>query len=132
MGYNDFQGMDPQTFIVIAEMIGNFIGGDTPFNVQNAIGNWLMLIGQAIVTYNAQQQYFEGGPGRCFDCNNFNINNPDVNQDNNNVNQNNNNVNQGNNGKNYDEELIMIAKKINELTLEITKLKKEIELIKKD
>lgn len=125
MGYNDFQGMDPQTFIVIAEMIGNFIGGDTPFNVQNAIGNWLMLIGQAIVTYNAQQQYFEGGPGRCFDCNNFNINNPDVNQDNN-------NVNQGNNGKNYDEELIMIAKKINELTLEITKLKKEIELIKKD
>lgn len=132
MGYNDFQGMDPQTFIVIAEMIGNFIGGDTPFNVQNAIGNWLMLIGQAIVTYNAQQQYFEGGPGRCFDCNNFNINNPDVNQDNNNVNQNNNNVNQGNNGKNYDEELIMITKKINELTLEITKLKKEIELIKKD
>ncbi|MBU5227389.1 hypothetical protein KQI36_12140 [Clostridium senegalense] len=132
MGYNDFQGMDPQTFIVIAEMIGNFIGGDTPFNVQNAIGNWLMLIGQAIVTYNAQQQYFEGGPGRCFDCNNFNINNPDVNQDNNNVNQNNNNVNQGDNGKNYDEELIMITKKINELTLEITKLKKEIELIKKD
>lgn len=124
MGYNDFQGMDPQTFIVIAEMIGNFIGGDTPFNVQNAIGNWLMLIGQAIVTYNAQQQYFQGGPGRCFDCNNFNINNPDVNQ--------NNNVNQGNNGKNYDEELIMITKKINKLTLEITKLKKEIELIKKD
>lgn len=132
MGYNDFQGMDPQTFIVIAEMIGNFIGGDTPFNVQNAIGNWLMLIGQAIVTYNAQQQYFEGGPGRCFDCNNFNINNPDVNKENNNVNQNNNNVNQGDNGKNYDEELIMITKKINELTLEITKLKKEIELIKKD
>ncbi|WP_010293734.1 hypothetical protein [Clostridium senegalense] len=132
MGYNDFQGMDPQTFIVIAEMIGNFIGGDTPFNVQNAIGNWLMLIGQAIVTYNAQQQYFEGGPGRCFDCNNFNINNPDVNQENNNVNQNNNNVNQSDNGKNYDEELIMITKKINELTLEITKLKKEIELIKKD
>lgn len=123
MGYNDFQGMDPQTFIVIAEMIGNFIGGDTPFNVQNAIGNWLMLIGQAIVTYNAQQQYFEGGPGRCFDCNNFNINNPDVNKENNNVNQNNNNVNQGDNGKNYDEELIMITKKINELNIRDNKIK---------
>ena len=37
-----------------------------PYNVQNAIGNWLMLVGQAIVTFNAQQQYCMNGPGPCF------------------------------------------------------------------
>lgn len=123
MSYNNFQGMNPETFIIIAEILGNVIGKDIPFNVQNAIGNWLMLIGQAIVTYNAQQQYFEGGPGRYFDCNNYNINNPDVKQSDNSNN---------NNNCNYDEEIIMLIKKINELTLEVKNLRKEIDLMKKD
>ena len=32
-----------------------------------AISNWLNLVGQAIETYGAQQQYFQNGPGRYYD-----------------------------------------------------------------
>lgn len=72
---NGFQDMDPQIFIVIAELLGNIMAGKLPFNVQNAVGNWLMLVGQAIVTFNAQQQYFQGGPGRYYDVRNKNVTN---------------------------------------------------------
>jgi len=37
------------------------------------VGNWLMLVGQAIVTLNAQQQYFETGSGRYYDVKNKNV-----------------------------------------------------------
>ena len=37
-----------------------------PFNVQNAVANWLSLLAQSIETFNAQQQYFQGGPGRIY------------------------------------------------------------------
>lgn len=46
-----------------------------PFNVQYAIGNWLQLASQLILTYNAQQQYMQSGPGRYYDIRNKNINN---------------------------------------------------------
>ena len=73
---NGFQTLHPELFVLIGELLGNIIAGNTPFNVQNAIGNWLQLVGQAILTFNAQQQYFQSGPGRYYDVKNYNVVNP--------------------------------------------------------
>jgi hypothetical protein len=72
---NGFQSLNPELFVIIGEILGNIIAGNIPYNVQNAIGNWLELVGQAILTFNAQQQYFQGGPGRYFNPQNYNVNN---------------------------------------------------------
>ena len=72
---NGFQTIPPELFALIGELLGNIIAGNLPFNVQNVIGNWFELVGQAILVFNAQQQYFESGPGRYFDPKNFNISN---------------------------------------------------------
>ena len=78
-GCNDipggFQDMNPELFAIIGEIIGQIAAGKMPFNVQNAIGNWLQLVGQVILTYNAQQQYLESGPGKYYDIKNKNIQN---------------------------------------------------------
>lgn len=58
--------LHPEVVVSTAEVIGNISAAQMPYNVQNALGNWLMLIGQAIVTFNAQQQYCMNGPGPCF------------------------------------------------------------------
>lgn len=80
MGCHDipggFQSLNPQLFAVVGEILGDIIAGNLPFNVQNAVGNWLELVGQVILTYNAQQQYFEGGPGRYFNPRYYNVSNP--------------------------------------------------------
>ena len=73
---NGFQGIPPELVAIIGEILGNIIAGNLPFNVQNIIGNWLELVGQVILVFNAQQQYFQSGPGRYFDQKNYNINNP--------------------------------------------------------
>lgn len=73
---NGFQNINPQLFILIGDVIGNIIAGNIPFNVQNAIGNWFELLGQVILTFNAQQQYFQSGPGRYYDPKNYNVDNP--------------------------------------------------------
>lgn len=73
---NGFQNINPQLFILIGDVLGNIIAGNIPFNVQNAIGNWFELLGQIILTFNAQQQYFQSGPGRYFDPKNYNVDNP--------------------------------------------------------
>jgi hypothetical protein len=73
---NGFQSLNPELFVVIGEVLGNIMAGNMPFNVQNAVGNWLQLVGQAIETYNAQQQYFQGGPGRYFNPKYYNATNP--------------------------------------------------------
>lgn len=79
-GLNDipggFQDMDPMVFTVIGEVVGNIMAGNLPFNVQNAVANWLILVGQAIVTFNSQQQYFQSGPGRYYNIKNKNVTNP--------------------------------------------------------
>ena len=62
-----FQDINPQLFTIVTAIFGTVIAGNLPFNIQNAIGNWLELIGQSIITFNAQQQYFQGGPGRYYD-----------------------------------------------------------------
>lgn len=73
---NGFQTLHPEIFVLIGELLGNIIAGKIPFNVQNSIGNWLQLVGQAILTFNAQQQYLQSGPGRYYDIKNYNIVNP--------------------------------------------------------
>ena len=73
---NGFQNINPELFVIISEILGNIIAGNTPSNVQSVIGNWFELVGQVILTFNAQQQYFESGPGRFFDPKNYNIDNP--------------------------------------------------------
>ncbi|MBM6839258.1 hypothetical protein H9X77_13715, partial [Clostridium saudiense] len=61
-----FQDLNPQELIVIANILGIAIANKLPFNIQNAVGNFFELLGQVIITFNAQQQYFQGGPGRYY------------------------------------------------------------------
>lgn len=70
-----FQNIYPQLFVLIGEVVGAIISEKLPINVQNSFGNWLQLIGQVILTYNAQQQYFQGGPGRYFNPKYYNVSN---------------------------------------------------------
>lgn len=58
--------LHPEVVVSSAEVIGNITAWQLPYNVQNVIGNWLMLIGQVIITFNAQQQYLMSGAGPCF------------------------------------------------------------------
>jgi hypothetical protein len=73
---NGFQSLNPELFVIIGAILGEILAGNMPFNVQNALGNWFELLGQVILTYNAQQQYFQGGPGLYYNPKNYNINNP--------------------------------------------------------
>lgn len=71
-----FQDLNPELFVLIGELLGNAIAGNLPFNVQNALGNWFQLVGQAMLTFNAQQQYFQGGTGRYYNPKYKNVSNP--------------------------------------------------------
>ncbi|EES48606.1 hypothetical protein NE172_02790 [Clostridium botulinum] len=71
-----FQNLNPQVFITLGELLGNIMSANLPFNVQNALGNWLQLVGQTILTFNSQQQYFQGGPGRYYNLKYKNVANP--------------------------------------------------------
>ncbi len=51
--------IDPQVFSFIAVLIGSACVGDYSANEQNSIGNWLILVGQFILTNAAQQQMIE-------------------------------------------------------------------------
>ena len=73
---NGFQSLHPELFVIIGEILGAIMAGNLPFNLQNAIGNWFELLGQVILTYNSQQQYYQSGPGRRFSPENFNVTNP--------------------------------------------------------
>ena len=79
-GCNDmpggFQKINPMLFVVIGDILGDLMSGKLPFNVQNAVGNWIQLVGQAIETYSGQQQYFQSGPGRYYSPENLNVTNP--------------------------------------------------------
>ena len=71
-----FQDLNPELFVLIGELLGNAIAGNLPFNVQNSLGNWFQLVGQAMLTFNAQQQYFQGGTGRYYNPKYKNVANP--------------------------------------------------------
>ena len=79
-GCNDipggFQDINPQLYLVLGELLGNVIAGNLPINVSNSIGNWIELLGQVILTYSAQQQYFQNGPGRFYSPIYKNVGNP--------------------------------------------------------
>jgi len=60
------QELDPESLLLAAELLGNLSSLQMPFNVQNLLGNWLQLLGQIILTFNAQQQLRQSGPGSCY------------------------------------------------------------------
>ena len=65
---DNLQNLHPETVLLTAELLGNLSALQMPFNVQNLIGNWLVLIGQIFLVFNAQQQLWENGPGNCYSC----------------------------------------------------------------
>lgn len=48
--------MNPRSFTILAFIIGYSLIDDLNANEQNAVGNWLLLIGQVLETNGAQQQ----------------------------------------------------------------------------
>lgn len=144
-----FQDIPPQLLLVIGELIGNIVAGNLPFNVQNVVGNWLQLVGQAIEVFNAQQQYFQGGPGRYYNEVYRNVANPFCTDetpeeqksivldedDKSGVNQRKNTIsNKDNivNSNNYEDEIKELKSSINNLHDDIATLKNQIkELIEK-
>lgn len=142
---NGFQSLNPELFVIIGEILGNIIAGNIPYNVQNAIGNWLELVGQAILTFNAQQQYFQGGPGRYFNPLNYNVNNSFCSTNPTNTAQNNCSSNDSNNSskskekssnsdsskksasENNTDKIESLELRINQLTVEMEKLKNKVE-----
>lgn len=73
-----FQTLNPEVFNIIGEILADVVAGRIPFNVQNALGNWIQLVGQIIETYSAQQNYFQSGPGRFYNLKYYNVANPFV------------------------------------------------------
>lgn len=61
MPENEFPpNMDPQLFSLSAVLIGASLANDFSVNEQYAIGNWLMLTSQYIITHASQQNLIEG------------------------------------------------------------------------
>ena len=52
--------INPQVFSFLAVLVGSALIGDYDVNEQNSIGNWLILVGQFMLTNAAQQQLIEG------------------------------------------------------------------------
>lgn len=50
---------NPHLFAMLAVTVGFASVGDYNANEQNSIGNWLILVGQYILTHAAQQQLIE-------------------------------------------------------------------------
>ena len=63
----DGQDFSPEILLALGDILGDIAARGLPFNIQNVLGNWLMLVGQALITFNAQQQYMENGPGQYYD-----------------------------------------------------------------
>ena len=51
--------IDPHSFPILAVVAGYACVGNYNANEQNSIGNWLILVGQYILTHAAQQQLIE-------------------------------------------------------------------------
>ncbi|MDE6284551.1 MAG: hypothetical protein K2M17_02300 [Bacilli bacterium] len=51
--------IDPHAFSLIAVGVGYALVGHYNANEQNSIGNWLVLVGQYMLTHAAQQQLIE-------------------------------------------------------------------------
>lgn len=51
--------INPQTFAFLACLVGSALAGDFDAYEQSSIGNWLMLVGEYMLTAAAQQQLIE-------------------------------------------------------------------------
>ena len=117
-----FQELNPQLFALIGQLVAMAIGGKLPFNIQNAVGNWLTLVGQIIITFNAQQQYLQGGPGRVYDIKNKNVGNPFCQQSNTS-----NSTSQGSSSQNDTSEIEVLRCEVARLSREIEALKNKMD-----
>lgn len=71
MNNNDFPpNLNPQVFAWIACIIGSACVGNYTASEQNSFGNWLILVGQFVLTTAAQQQLIESR----LEASNININ----------------------------------------------------------
>ncbi len=50
---------NPHVFTLIAVAVGYACVGDFNANEQNSIGNWIIMVGQYVLTHAAQQQLIE-------------------------------------------------------------------------
>ena len=120
---------------MIGELLGNVMAGNLPFNIQNVVGNWLQLVGQAIEVYNAQQQYYQGGPGRYYNYIYRNAANPfcpdGSDEDQANISSNKKKTSKSKAKTSSDESIKELKSSIKELSNEVRELKKEIEELKK-
>ncbi len=61
MNSNNFPpNSNPHSFSLIAVLVGYACVGNYTVNEQNSIGNWLILVGQYILTHAAQEQLIQG------------------------------------------------------------------------
>ncbi|AOR24283.1 DUF4200 domain-containing protein [Clostridium taeniosporum] len=127
-----FQDLAPGLFPLLAQIVGIVISGNLPFNLQNAIGNWFELLGQIILTFNSQQQYFQSGPGRYYNPMYKNVSNPfcqtsttesTTNESNDHTNPSSMNSNNNKSSSIYEKEIKELKNSIEELKKEINKLK---------
>lgn len=56
-------GIPPILYTLLAEGLGALISQNSKLNQQSSIGNFFELLGQVILTFNAQQQLIQQGPG---------------------------------------------------------------------
>lgn len=132
-----FQDFNPQILNLITVLFGNIAAQKMPFNVQNALGNWLQLLGQVIITFNAQQQYFQGGPGRIYSpiyrnaANPFCSNSSDEGQANVSSSKKKKTTSSSENKVQSSSDINELKKSISELSKQIKELQSEIENLKK-
>ena len=131
-----FQDIPPQLLLVIGELLGNVMAGNLPFNIQNVVGNWLQLVGQAIEVFNAQQQYYQGGPGRMYNPIYRNADNPfcSSSSDESQTNVASNKKSSSNSSTNktqYNNDIYQLKQSIESLTKQIEVLQKQIDDLKK-
>lgn len=130
---NGFQDLNPEFFTMAASILGTAFASNMPFNIQNALANWLQLLGQSILTFNAQQQYFQNGPGRVYNPVYRNSANPFCSaetQSNTQFNQDTNNTTTDNVSYETLDEIEELKKYISVLSIEVKNLRNEIEELK--
>lgn len=125
-----FQDLDPQLLIIGTSILGASLASKMPSNVQNIAGNWLELLGQVILTFNSQQQYFQGGPGRIYDPIYRNASNPFCNTQSDESQRNVSTSHTSPKAPIDSPNLEQIAKTIDDLHKEIINLKREIQALK--
>ena len=52
--------LHPRAATILAEITGASIAEGLTLDEQNAVGNWIELVGQVVDTYNAQAQFIAG------------------------------------------------------------------------